>query len=83
MRTSVLHSAEGRGGNRKFQGFFDPIWLSEESGKMKGQDVRVGLGSEPTLCSLLFGDCAASWFYLLSEFIHASCYQPSELISHA
>lgn len=39
MRTSVSRSAEGRGGNRKFQGFFGPIWLSEESGKMKGQDV--------------------------------------------
>lgn len=50
---------------------------------MKGQDVGVGPGSEPSLCCLLFGDYAASWFYLLSESIHASCYQPSELVSHA
>lgn len=39
---------------------------------MKGQDVGVGPGSEPSLCCLLFGDYAASWFYLLSESIHAT-----------
>lgn len=42
MRSFVSHTAEGREENRKFQDCFDPIWLSEELGKMKGQDVGVG-----------------------------------------
>lgn len=79
MRYLVSHTAKGREGNRKFQDCFDPIWLSEELGRMKGQDVGVGSGSEPACTA----DCASSLFiYLFSELIHVSSYQNSALASH-
>lgn len=78
MRSLVSHTAEGREGNRKFQDCFDPIWLSEELGKMKGQDVGVGPGPEPALHC----DCVSSSFiYLFSEFVCMSSYQNSALAS--
>lgn len=78
MRSLVSRMAEGREGNRKFQGCFDPIWESEELGKMKGQDVGVGPGSEPALHRRLRLFCV----YLFSEFVHVSSYQNSAFASH-
>lgn len=78
MRSFVSHTAEGREENRKFQDCFDPIWLSEELGKMKGQDVGVGPGSEPTLYRRL----RLFYVYLFSESVHVSSYQNSVLASH-
>lgn len=50
----MSQSAEGREGNRKFQGCFDPMWLSGELGKMKGRMWGSGLAQSPPcrLCLL-------------------------------
>lgn len=45
---------------------------------MKGQDVGVGPGSEPTLYRRL----RLFYVYLFSEFVHVSSYQNSVLASH-